>query len=497
MASNDHSDSWLKGDNFDVTSPPTSTPNVSSADLESEMQVASSHQMHATSGRKRKILIYGVIFLAVVGIVVGIVVGVSASQSVKKSVTNPVAAPTPTAPTTPGPTPTSASEVGRVVMNNARFGGNEFDDANSYQSQAMTWVLTQEVPAEGIELSMEEQALQLYALACIYYSTYSAPNAWTNFHFGVGVALPGWFSNRGWLGSSREVCTWHGITCNADSRVEKIELDTNGLTGTLPPETALLFGSLTYLDLYNNLIHNKGDEGNAWLGELVNLEYLFYGTTSFEYDGVPTEIGLLTKLKEYDFSYSLYFGELPSGMWSGLSDLDYLVMDGNAYNSSLPQDLVELPNLQYLYASFCFLDDDLDFVSQMPKIFELWIDDNPSLSGSIPPSIAETDTLVSLSVTNCDLTGAIPTEFGLMSDMIQLWVYDNNLTGTIPTELGNLKKLKVLEVHKNFLTGEMPSDLCTRRAPFGRLEELRADCDSAITCDEDCCTCCEGGEECI
>jgi hypothetical protein len=490
MASNDQSDSWLKGDNC--------TPNASSADLDAEMKVASSHEMHATSGRKRKILIYGVIFLAVVGIVAGIVVGVSASQSSKKSVTNPVtapAAPTPAAPTTPGPTPTSAGDVSEVIMDNARFGGNEFNDPNSYQSLAMTWVLTQEVPAAGIDLSMEEQALQLYALACIYYSTYSSRNAWTDLHYGKNVALPGWFSNRGWLGSSSEVCTWHGITCNADSRVEKIELDTNGLSGTLPPETTLLFGSLTYLDLYNNLIHNKGDEGNAWLGELVNLEYLFYGKTSFEYDGVPTEIGLLTNLKEYDFSYSLYFGELPSGMWSGLSDLDFLVMDGNGYNSSLPQDLVELPNLQYLYAGFCLLDDDLGFISQMPKIFELWIDDNPSVSGSIPPSFAEADTLVSLSVTNCDLTGIIPTEVGLMSDMIQLWLYNNNLDGTIPTELGNLKKLKVLNVQKNFLTGEMPSDICTRRAPFGRLEELEADCDSAITCDEDCCTCC--GEKCI
>jgi Leucine-rich repeat (LRR) protein len=277
--------------------------------------------------------------------------------------------------------------------------------------------------------------------------------------------------------------------------VDKIELDTNGLTGSFPAEVALLRESLNYLDLYNNLIHNKGDAGNAFLGELTKLEYLYYGTTSFEYDGIPTEIGLLTNLKEYDMSYSLYFGKLEGDMWTNLTNLNYLVMDGNAYNSTLPQELVELPNLEYLYAGFSFLEGDLSFVPQMPKIFELWIDDNPGLSGPIPNDMPNAETLVSMSVTNCGLTGGLPSELGSMTDLIQMWFYDNQLTGTIPTEFGGLVKMKVLNVQKNQLTGEMPAQLCSRRAPFGRLGELEADCDSAITCADTCCTCC--GEVCI
>jgi hypothetical protein len=438
-------------------------------------------------------LLYGLIGISVVGIMVGIAVGVSSS---KTSEVNPVMAPTMFEDGTPGPTPTTANEVMDAIFNAARNGGTEFENPESYQSKALTWVMTQTLPATQYpNLGMEDQALQLYALACIFFSTYSQRNAWTDFHFGEGVALPGWFSNRGWLMRAGEVCDWHGITCNGENRVSKIELDTNGLTGSFPPEVAYLKDSLTYLDLYNNLVHNKGDAGNAFLGELVNLEYLFFGTTSFEYDGVPTHLGTLTKLKELDFSYSLYFGALPEGIWGGMTELNYLVMDGNAYNSTLPQDLVSLPNLEYLYAGFSFLEGDISFIADMPKIFELWLDDNQGFGGPLPAAIATKDTLVSLSLTNCALTGTIPTEIGLMQDMIQMWLYGNELSGAIPTQLGALQKLKLLNLQANVLTGIMPDELCNRRTPFGRLDELEADCDGEVTCSETCCTCC--GEQCI
>jgi hypothetical protein len=457
------------------------------------MRVAADDDIHKDRSKSRKTILYAALALGLVAVVAGVVVAVTGGKSESSS---PVAAPTPAAPTTPGPTPQNAFEVKEFIDNAARSGGAEFIEPNSYQSRARTWVMTQDLPAPDIPLGFEAQTLQLYALACVYYNTYSTRSAWTDFHFGVDVALPGWFSNRGWLGEANNVCNWYGITCNNSGAVEKLELDTNGLTGYFPPEAALLHDSLQYLDLYNNLVHNKGDIGNSFLGELTKLEYLFYGTTNFEYDGVPTEIGLLTNLKEYDFSYSLYFGELEGSTWSKLSNLNYLVMDGNAYNSSFPQEFLEMPSLEYLYAGFSFLEGDLSFVSEMPKIFELWIDDNPGLAGPIPKSLTDTETLVSLSVTNCGLTGTIPTELGLMTDMIQMWFYDNKLTGTVPTEFGDLIKMKVLNVQKNDLTGEMPSEICTRRSPFGRLEELEADCDSGeIVCDSDCCTCC--GESCI
>mmetsp|Transcript_7277 Transcript_7277/g.11499 ORF Transcript_7277/g.11499 Transcript_7277/m.11499 type:complete len:513 (-) Transcript_7277:804-2342(-) len=461
---------------------------------------------------RKKLCLVGICLLVIVGAVVGVSVGILSTREEKNAskyggsgaVGDPgnYGGDTPIAqyagaPTmSPGPTPSNAYEIADIIDSVARFGGSEFNDPNSYQYRARQWVLTQDFPVpDGSSLSTEQQAIQLYALACIYYSTYAVRSAWTDFQYGKDVAIPGWFSSRGWLGSAVDVCNWYGLTCNEEGRIQKIELDTNGLTGFLPPETAYLHESLNTIDLYNNLLHNKGDEGNSFLGELTNLEYLFIGSTSFEYDGVPTVLGRLTKLQELDFSYTLYFGALNGDTFASLSNLKYLVMDGNAYNSSLPEQLIQLPELEYLYSGFSFLEGDLEFIPRMPKIFELWIDDNPGIAGTLPTTIGQSSTLVSLSVTNCNLSGPIPSELGQLTDMVQMWLYDNSLTGTIPSELGHLIKMKTLNLQMNQLVGEMPANICGRRRPFGRLEELEADCDGEIICDETCCTCC--GEQCI
>jgi hypothetical protein len=463
------------------------------------------------SSRCKKICIGSICVLVIVGAVVGVAIGVTSSRSshnpsygaggtgsyAYEDIGGIPTVQFPGAPTmSPGPTPTTAYEIEDIIDNVARFGGKEFENPMSYQSRAKKWVLTQDYPvADGSQLTTEQQVIQLYALACIYYNTFGVRSDWTDHQYGPDVALPGWFSSRGWLGTATDVCEWYGLTCDETGRVTMIQLDTNGLTGYLPPETAYLHASLTTIDLYNNLLHNKGDHGNSFFGELTNLEYLFFGSTSFEYDGIPPEFSKLTKLKELDFSYTLYFGELNGAAFEGLTNLQYLVMDGNAYNSSLPSQLINLPSLEYLYAGFSFLEGDLSFIPQMPSIFELWIDDNPGIGSSIPESIGQATSLVSLSMTNCGLQGTIPTQMGQLTDMIQMWLFDNSLTGTVPTELGHLVKLKILNLQKNELAGEMPANVCGRRRPFGRLEELEADCDGAVTCDDECCTCC--GAECI
>jgi hypothetical protein len=480
-----------------------STTDFDDTDAEEDYQCNDHAKDAGGRSRGRKLCFGGICLLVIVATVVGISLGVTSKSgsSIKKAST-----PTngggyefqiPGAPSiSPGPTPSDAYIVDDIIESVALFGGAEFENPMTYQSRAKKWVLTQDFPlADGSSLSTEQQAIQLYALACIYYNTFAVRSAWTDFQYGPDVALPGWFSSRGWLRTATDVCSWYGLVCDEQGRVSKIQLGTNGLTGYLPPETAYLAESLNTLDLYNNLLHNKGEAGNAFLGELTNLEYLYFGSTSFEYDGVPPQIGKLTKLKELDFSYTLFFGELNGAAFENLSNLKYLVMDGNAYNSSLPTQIVNLPQLEYLYVGFSFLEGDLSFLPQMPTIFELWIDDNPGLSGTIPTTIGQASTLVSLSVTNCDLSGPLPTELGQLTDMIQMWLFDNTLTGTIPTELGNLVKMKILKLEENDLNGVMPDSVCGRRQPFGRLEELEADCDGAITCEEECCTCC--GAACI
>ena len=99
-----------------------------------------------------------------------------------------------------------------------------------------------------------------------------------------------------------------------------------------------------------------------------------------------------------------------------LTELEYVVLSGNDYNSSVPIELTTLPNLERLYIEDSSLTGSLDFLPSMTSIVELWMDFN-FIEGSIPTEIGTLSTLASLSLSNNLLTGAIPKEMASMTQM--------------------------------------------------------------------------------
>lgn len=382
-----------------------------------------------------------------------------------------------------GVTPAATSEVMDIILTHASYHGIEFQDVNSYQSKAAQWVA--ETAVVGIHDA--DRLIQRYALACIYYATNAVHNVYTEAIF-QGAPMRGWIDETGWLDYDNE-CTWHQVTCDATGKVTAIELFSNRLSGALPPETALLKESLEVMDLYQNMLHNQGDIGNHFLGEMTNLRELFFGRTYFEYNGIPTAIGSLTKLEEFDCSYTLYHGPLDPDAFRFLTNLEYLHMGGNRYNSTIPSELASLPKLEFLYAEYADIKGDLSWVQDMKEIVELWVDRNPMIEGTIPTEIALAESLQSFSVTGCSLTGTIPTELASLR-LHQFWAYNNSLTGTIPTEFANLDTLVRLGLEKNDLTGDVSAGICANRVPNGLLAKFETDCEDggSVTCS--CCTCC-------
>jgi Leucine-rich repeat (LRR) protein len=220
------------------------------------------------------------------------------------------------------------------------------------------------------------------------------------------------------------------------------------------------------------------------------LKNLYLGETYFEYAGIPSALGRLTNLVELDISFNSWFGPLTASPWSQLTNLEYLVMNGHVFNTSFPEELIRLPKLEYLYAVESFVQGDLDWISQMPQIRELWIDGNPFAS-QLPASIGSATSLASFSAGNCELFGTIPLALGALADMAHLWLNGNSLLETIPSELGNLAELEMLSLVGNFLTSAMPTEICSLRRPFGRLATLEVDV--GVACDGQCCTCCSNG----
>ena len=289
-----------------------------------------------------------------------------------------------------------------------------FQDPHSYQNKAATWLQAN----PNVAQTSSRRVRQRYALACLYYATNGVPNNFTVEYFAAlmvnvttttssSSSTPTWMEETGWLVDENE-CTWFGVECSTMGYVTKIALPSNGLSGSLPSELAILRDSLEELDLFDNAFHNVGDEGHEWLGRLKQLKVLSIGHNFMEYnEGIPRAIGKLTDLHDLELSDVMYTGAIEEGVFADLTSLQYLNMDGNAFGGSVPRDLTTLTSLEYLHAKGAMFTDDISFVESMSSLKGLWMDDNPDLTGDV--SVLEgLVTLEALSLQGTGVSGTIP-----------------------------------------------------------------------------------------
>jgi hypothetical protein len=195
-------------------------------------------------------------------------------------------------------------------------------------------------------------------------------------------------------------------------------------------------------------------------------------------------------LVNFDVSFSFFTGGLTDVNFEGLNQINFIDLEGNAFNSTVPTVFGRLPSLQYLYLSDSFISGDLSYMNGMSSIIEHWADTNPGLSGPVFDFIGSIPTLESWSITFCALTGTLPSTLGNLAAMKQMWLYSNQLTGQIPASLGNLGAMTILQLEGNSFSGSMPDEICANtQFPTMVIEILGADCeDPSFNCS--CCTCC-------
>jgi len=376
-------------------------------------------------------------------------------------------------------------------------GGAEFDSSDTYQSRALSYVKNGRMLTED-----SPDFLQYYALACLFYSTNAVHNKHTIFNLGADAVLDGWTLSDGWLSTEQDKCSWHGITCDDSELVLAIQLPSNNLTGIFPPEIEHLGTSLEIIDIYNNeFVTTEGDAGNAWMGKLPKLRNLFFRTTSFEYNGIPTFWSGVETLEQIDCSNTFFSGgPIRRNAFRNLPNLWYLDIGGNIYTSGIPDTLLQLPSLTNFYAPeamYIGYELDLRFLTQMPVIAEAWFDFTAIPTG-LPTELGLVSTLTSLSLIYCEMGGTLPTELAGVVGLKDVFLFQNELMGMIPPIYGNLISLQNFYVEGNQLVGQVPESICQIRAPVGPLVGLGTDCQPGgpIDCGmSGCCTCC-GADEC-
>ena len=323
---------------------------------------------------------------------------------------------------------------------------------------------------------------------------------------------PNWTNNENWLGN-KSIDQWFGIKTNITGGVERLNLENNGLngtitgklgrlsdlrglqlggnpllTGTLPRELTGLFLDTLRLD-GTRLCAPSDEVFQTWLMNIPQTSGVFECEENVEIDdrsvlvefyhatdgenwknnrnwlsdaplgewyGVSTDTeGRVSKLELTDNNLA---GPLPQEL-GRLTDLRVLVLWGNSLTGGIPAELGRIANLEDLSLQFNQLTGSIPFaLTQLINLRRLRLGSN-QLTGSIPPELGELENLLDLRLNDNNLWSNIPPELARLTKLISLDLRYNQLSGNIPSELRQLTKLELLNLASNRLSGNIPSEL--------------------------------------
>eukprot|EP00585_Thalassiosira_rotula_P009655 CAMPEP_0196147902 /NCGR_PEP_ID=MMETSP0910-20130528/26457_1 /TAXON_ID=49265 /ORGANISM="Thalassiosira rotula, Strain GSO102" /LENGTH=1211 /DNA_ID=CAMNT_0041410433 /DNA_START=148 /DNA_END=3779 /DNA_ORIENTATION=+ len=404
----------------------------------------------------------------------------------------------------------------QIYVVSARVGtSNEtLGDRNSPQYKASKWLLEECEAAVPIDPCTPSQRLlneQRYALAVMYYSL--GGQGWT-----YGRKVSNVTSKGTWM-SKWNYCEWsdestdssNQIVCDEFGNVLELNLESNGMMGTIPLEIGALVFMSSYISSFNAIsgpiptslgliapLQTFDVSSNNMGGELFQAEYsgpdglaevVQFVVDSNNFQGnIPTEIGLWSRLQTLGISSNEIAGTIPTEI-GYLVDMKVCLLFLNQITGTIPSEIGNLDKLSWINIERNKIDgtipeelfSNLDLTHVILK--------NNFLSGTIPKKVGELSKLMHIDMDNNQITGAIPEELysnldlqwvhlknnflsGTISDRIgdlskiaYFWTSSNKLVGTIPTTFGNCINLKWLELQNNNLSGPIPEE-------FGNMKSI-------------------------
>lgn len=125
--------------------------------------------------------------------------------------------------------------------------------------------------------------------------------------FNSPPSLVSWKSQGGCCSGSSS--SWVGVTCNDQSQVIGLKLESFGLTGFVRPEVSKL-ANLQVLDLYKNTLGGSFPLGLSLLTALTSLSLSHNVITS----SIPSEYSTLNQLQFFFMDVNKLTGSLPASM---------------------------------------------------------------------------------------------------------------------------------------------------------------------------------------
>jgi hypothetical protein len=294
----------------------------------------------------------------------------------------------------------------------------------------------------------------------------SERQALLNLYNSAGGSGSNWIHDGGWnngsggngaagseCGNGNSTPPWYGVICDSsNSHVVGIDLEQNGLIGTLSDLSALTY--LQTFNVANNNYCSSSTDRNCGLGGTIPALNALIRLQGFSIEGdqftgsIPALNGL-TQLQGFDVAGNQLTGSIPN--LSGLVNLQGFNASNNRLSGSLPA-LNGLANLQVLDVHGNGLTGSIPSLTGLTRLQAFYVFTN-QLSGSIP-SLGGLAALQFFNASNNQLTGSIPALTGL-SNLATFYVHANQLGGALPA-LNGLTALTGIDVGGNRLTGNVP-----------------------------------------
>jgi hypothetical protein len=234
----------------------------------------------------------------------------------------------PQAPTsTPAPTiDTSLEGLKNLILDASPDTRPAFDTLDSPQSLALDWLSKNQLLATYTS----DQVLQRFVMSTLYFST----------------GGESWKKRDLWLSDSDECEWWSSETqsdaCNESGQIDKIDLEDNGLSGSLPwNELAILGPQLLILEIFANQVSGSLSSTVGKLTSLIVLDLQRNGFTGT----IPGEFEQLQALRHLILAENEFSGTIPSEL-TEVSGLESLSLSDNSFEGSIPDELNSMSALR-------------------------------------------------------------------------------------------------------------------------------------------------------
>lgn len=263
-----------------------------------------------------------------------------------------------------------------------------------------------------------------------------------------------------WFNMTVHECKLSGINCKS-GKITKIDLRGATLCSkksceALPNEFGFIGESLEVLDLSGSFSNFAAISIPPSIGMLSNLKILDLSNNNVK--NIPNEIGNLTTLQILNLSQCRYQGQIPSALWK-LQSLEKLNLSDNFFShQQFPSEIGMLTNIREFLMNRSQLSGtippELGNLSQL-KGLEFY---GNLLTGTIPSSFEKLTQLRKIDVFNNMLEGSV--DFITKIPEIEIvHLKANKFSGTISTDIGKLQKLRWLDISFNSFSGKLPSTL--------------------------------------